>query len=124
MRIIIIYDHLLYECTHIIYVSFGFRCRAGYYGDPRPGSVIGCRPCMCPGGEGSDYQHGDTCQLDTRVNAVVCDCRPGYTGEYAGMGDISTRTRFQMTLSQYNMTKHKHFYCASLVYFSYNVYFV
>lgn len=65
-----------------VYIISSFSsCRAGYYGDPSPDSPIGCRQCMCPGGEGSDYQHGETCQLDTRVNAVICDCQPGYTGK-------------------------------------------
>ena len=56
------------------------RCAAGFYGDPRPGSATGCRPCMCPGGAGSNFQHGDSCRLNTRTNDVICDCQPGYTG--------------------------------------------
>jgi methyl-accepting chemotaxis protein len=56
------------------------RCADGYYGDPRPGSPFPCRPCMCPGGAGSGYQHGDTCRLDTRTQQVICDCKPGYSG--------------------------------------------
>ncbi|KAK2178481.1 hypothetical protein NP493_542g02038 [Ridgeia piscesae] len=56
------------------------RCASGYYGDPRPGSRVGCRPCMCPGGVNSGFQHADTCRLDTRTNQAICDCRPGYTG--------------------------------------------
>ena len=57
------------------------QCAPEYYGDPRPGSGIGCRPCMCPGGTNSGYQHGDTCRLDTRFNRVLCDCQPGFSGQ-------------------------------------------
>lgn len=56
------------------------RCADGYYGDPRPGSMYPCRPCMCPGGAGSGFQHGDTCRLDMRSNHVICDCQTGYAG--------------------------------------------
>ena len=56
-----------------------FSCARGYYGDARIGG-IGCRACMCPGGAGSGYQHGDTCSADFQGN-VQCDCAPGYSGK-------------------------------------------
>ncbi|XP_013395107.1 laminin subunit beta-1 isoform X3 [Lingula anatina] len=55
-------------------------CVRGYYGDPRLGANIPCRACPCPGGQGSGFQHADTCSL-TREQNVRCDCRPGYTGD-------------------------------------------
>ncbi|XP_071081967.1 laminin subunit beta-1-like [Haliotis cracherodii] len=54
------------------------RCMNGYYGDPRVGVRIPCRPCLCPGGPGSENQHADTCTLDPRSSSVTCDCYPGY----------------------------------------------
>ncbi len=56
-------------------------CARGFYGDARPGSTIGCRQCMCPGGVGSGYQHADTCRLDRNRNQVFCDCFPGFGGQ-------------------------------------------
>jgi len=57
------------------------RCADGYYGDARPGALIGCRPCMCPGGAGSGFQHGDTCSIDVYTNLVTCNCGLGYRGD-------------------------------------------
>ncbi|KFD63486.1 hypothetical protein M514_06434 [Trichuris suis] len=56
-------------------------CQDGYYGDPRIGVNIPCRPCPCPGGPGSGFQHADTCYLDHTTEVVVCNCRHGYEGE-------------------------------------------
>lgn len=54
------------------------RCADGFYGHVRI-EHGGCKPCMCPGGEGSGLQHADTChQWD---QDVVCDCHPGYAGQ-------------------------------------------
>lgn len=58
-----------------------FRCQDGYYGDPRIGIDIACKPCLCPGGPGSGYQHADTCYLDPPTQNVVCNCKPGYVGK-------------------------------------------
>lgn len=60
---------------------FDFRCVADYYGDPRLSVRIPCRPCMCPGGPGSGFQHSDGCSLDPRTQDVICNCRPGFVGE-------------------------------------------
>ncbi|VDP08781.1 unnamed protein product [Soboliphyme baturini] len=57
------------------------RCQNGYYGDPRLGSNLPCRPCSCPGGPGSGFQHADTCYLDPSTQNVFCNCRHGYEGE-------------------------------------------
>ena len=35
---------------------------------------------MCPGGEGSGMQYADTCRLETSINQVICDCKPGFSG--------------------------------------------
>lgn len=56
------------------------RCLPGYYGDPRVGSLFPCRPCSCPGGAGSGYQHANECVLDLRTQDVRCLCPPGYDG--------------------------------------------
>lgn len=60
---------------------FTFRCQDGYYGDPRVGVRIPCRPCLCPGGPGSLTQHADTCSFDPRSQEVFCNCYPGYQGK-------------------------------------------
>lgn len=52
----------------------------GYYGDPTLGSAIPCRECMCPGGEGSGFQHADTCSLDPRTKDMICDCPDQFAG--------------------------------------------
>ncbi|KRX40478.1 Laminin subunit beta-1 [Trichinella murrelli] len=57
------------------------QCQLGYYGDPRLGVSIPCRPCPCPGGPGSGFQHADSCYLDAVSESVVCNCRHGYEGE-------------------------------------------
>lgn len=53
----------------------------GHYGDPSLGSAIPCRECMCPGGEGSGFQHADTCSLDPRTKEMKCDCPEQFAGE-------------------------------------------
>ena len=77
------YDNLTAHVVTII-----FRCAEGFYGDPRPGSRIGCKPCMCPGGAGSGVQHADSCKLDTATEDVVCDCHPGYKGNVMQNGSV------------------------------------
>lgn len=65
------------------------RCVDGYYGDPRLGVSIPCKPCPCPGqkkskvltvfyfsgGPGSGYQHADTCYIAPQNQTVICNCR-------------------------------------------------
>ncbi|BFZ08525.1 hypothetical protein BsWGS_11564 [Bradybaena similaris] len=68
------------NCQNHTTGSYCERCEAGYYGDPRIGIKIPCRPCMCPGGPTSPVQHADTCSFDPRTQEVYCNCRPGYTG--------------------------------------------
>lgn len=63
----------------------------GYYGDPTLGSAIPCRECMCPGGDGSGYQHADTCSLDPRTKEMVCDCPPQYAGKKSAILELYYR---------------------------------
>jgi hypothetical protein len=36
---------------------------------------------MCPGGQGSGYQHADECILDPLTNTMLCDCPPQFAGK-------------------------------------------
>lgn len=58
------------------------RCIEGFYGDPRLGVDISCRPCPCPGTKGDlkKSSHADRCELDQETKDVVCDCKEGYAG--------------------------------------------
>ena len=49
-------------------------CKDGFYGDARITSPIGCRPCMCPGGAGSGFQHTNACRLEPFTNQVRPEC--------------------------------------------------
>lgn len=53
----------------------------GYFGDPSLGSNIPCLPCMCPGGQGSGFQHTDTCSLQPGTTDMKCDCPAQFAGE-------------------------------------------
>lgn len=59
-------------------------CAPGFYGNTSPSNSPygGCKPCLCPGGVVSGYQHADTCQLNLDTGRVECDCRPEYAGKY------------------------------------------
>ncbi|XP_055926474.1 laminin subunit beta-1-like [Argiope bruennichi] len=57
------------------------RCDTGYYGDPRIGVGIPCRPCPCPGVAESGLSHAQSCELDPRTQNVICLCNIGYAGE-------------------------------------------
>lgn len=59
---------------------------AGFYGDPSLGSGIPCRECMCPGGQGSGYQHADKCILEPFTNTMLCDCPPQFAGRFMFIG--------------------------------------
>ncbi|KAL6739145.1 hypothetical protein Aduo_012631 [Ancylostoma duodenale] len=71
------------ECRDLTAGHYCDRCQDGYYGDPRLGVGLPCKPCPCPGGPTSGFQHADTCYLQRSNNTqdVVCNCRSGYTGE-------------------------------------------
>ncbi|KAK5978279.1 Laminin subunit beta-1, partial [Trichostrongylus colubriformis] len=71
------------ECRDLTAGHYCDRCQDGYYGDPRLGVGLPCKPCPCPGGPTSGFQHADTCYLQRTNNTqdVVCNCRSGYTGE-------------------------------------------
>uniref|UniRef100_A0A915C6Q9 Laminin subunit beta-1 n=2 Tax=Parascaris TaxID=6254 RepID=A0A915C6Q9_PARUN len=73
------------ECRDLTDGYYCDRCKDGYYGDPRLGINLPCKPCPCPGGLDSGFQHADTCYLrpntDSESPDVVCNCKAGYTGE-------------------------------------------
>ncbi|XP_075218526.1 laminin subunit beta-1-like [Lycorma delicatula] len=56
------------------------RCIEGYYGDPRLGKDIPCRPCPCPGSAESGHSYAERCLLDADTQDVVCECDVGYAG--------------------------------------------
>lgn len=66
------------DCKDNTAGDFCERCEDSYYGDPRVGIRIPCRPCLCPGGPDSGNQHADTCSFDPRTQEVYCNCRAGY----------------------------------------------
>ncbi|XP_050314835.1 laminin subunit beta-1 isoform X2 [Anthonomus grandis grandis] len=55
-------------------------CVEGFYGDPRIGIDVQCRPCPCPGLIGSNHSYADTCLLDPDTKDVFCNCQQGYAG--------------------------------------------
>ena len=57
------------------------RCVEGYYGDPRLGVDIPCRPCPCPGTVESGHSFASRCALDRVTNDVICECKEGYAGK-------------------------------------------
>lgn len=57
-----------------------FRCIEGYYGDPRLGIDIPCRPCPCPGTAESGHSYAHRCFLDSKTQDVFCECQKGYKG--------------------------------------------
>lgn len=57
-----------------------FRCIEGYYGDPRLGIDIPCRPCPCPGTADSGHSFAHRCALDSKTQDVFCECEVGYKG--------------------------------------------
>ncbi|XP_019880916.2 laminin subunit beta-1 isoform X2 [Aethina tumida] len=56
------------------------KCVKTFYGDPRIGVDIPCRPCPCPGSPGSNHSYADNCSLDPYSKDVICDCKEGYAG--------------------------------------------
>ncbi|XP_050439565.1 laminin subunit beta-1-like [Adelges cooleyi] len=56
------------------------RCIKGYYGDPRLGVDIPCRPCPCPGTAESGHSYAQQCALDPKTQDVYCECQEGYKG--------------------------------------------
>lgn len=72
------------EC--IRYINFKtyilpIRCSESYYGDPRLGIDIPCRPCPCPGTIEASHSFASRCALDKQTNDVICECQEGYAGE-------------------------------------------
>lgn len=67
---------------------FSYRCIEGYYGDPRLGIDIPCRPCPCPGTSESGHSFASRCALDPKTKDVYCECQEGYKGNIA----LDTRT--------------------------------
>lgn len=57
------------------------RCSESYYGDPRLGIDISCRPCPCPGTIEGGHSFASRCALDKQTNDVICECREGYAGK-------------------------------------------
>ena len=55
-------------------------CLDTYYGDPRLGIDIPCRPCPCPGTVDSGHSYAPRCSLDRETQDVVCECQEGYAG--------------------------------------------
>ncbi|CAL1537788.1 unnamed protein product [Lymnaea stagnalis] len=68
------------NCRDFTHGDYCDRCTRGYYGDPRIGVRVPCKPCMCPGGPTSSVQHADICTFDPRSQEVYCNCRQGYAG--------------------------------------------
>ncbi|XP_001607740.1 laminin subunit beta-1 [Nasonia vitripennis] len=56
------------------------RCIEAFYGDPRIGVDIPCRPCPCPGTLESGHAYADSCSLDPVSHDVICECYQGYAG--------------------------------------------
>ncbi|XP_035719159.1 laminin subunit beta-1-like isoform X1 [Vespa mandarinia] len=56
------------------------RCIETFYGDPRIGVDIPCRPCPCPGTLDSGHSYADSCSLDSVTQDVICECYEGYGG--------------------------------------------
>ncbi|KAI3416331.1 hypothetical protein GPALN_005866 [Globodera pallida] len=70
------------DCRNLTDGAHCERCVDGYYGDPRLGINLHCKPCPCPGGPGSGFQHADSCYLTPPPSpTVTCNCRSGYAGE-------------------------------------------
>ncbi|XP_076236766.1 laminin subunit beta-1 [Calliopsis andreniformis] len=56
------------------------RCIDTFYGDPKIGVDIPCRPCPCPGTLDSGHSYAESCSLDPITHDVICECFEGYTG--------------------------------------------
>ncbi|KAF7637603.1 hypothetical protein Mgra_00002860 [Meloidogyne graminicola] len=77
------------DCRNLTDGAHCERCVDGYYGDPRLGVGIPCKPCPCPGGPGSGFQHADTCYISPQNQTVVCNCRHGYIGQYCDQCEVN-----------------------------------
>ncbi|CAK5107481.1 unnamed protein product [Meloidogyne enterolobii] len=77
------------DCRNLTDGAHCERCVDGYYGDPRLGVGIPCKPCPCPGGPGSGYQHADTCYIAPQNQSVVCNCKHGYIGQYCDQCQVN-----------------------------------
>uniref|UniRef100_A0A915MXT1 Laminin subunit beta-1 n=1 Tax=Meloidogyne javanica TaxID=6303 RepID=A0A915MXT1_MELJA len=77
------------DCRNLTDGAHCERCVDGYYGDPRLGVGIPCKPCPCPGGPGSGYQHADTCYIAPQNQSVVCNCKHGYIGQYCDQCEVN-----------------------------------
>lgn len=81
----IIFFHITYpKSLGLKYENFkhpNCSCIEGYYGEPRLGYDIPCRPCPCPGSEDSGHSFASRCHLDPRTKDVICECFIGYGGK-------------------------------------------
>uniref|UniRef100_A0A1B6DHB4 Laminin subunit beta-2 n=1 Tax=Clastoptera arizonana TaxID=38151 RepID=A0A1B6DHB4_9HEMI len=68
------------DCREATLGHYCERCINGYYGDPRLSAGIPCRPCPCPGPQGSGHSYAENCQLDPNTQDVICECDDGYAG--------------------------------------------
>ncbi|KAE8752609.1 hypothetical protein FOCC_FOCC000731 [Frankliniella occidentalis] len=68
------------DCRNNTNGTYCDRCDSGYYGDPRLGRDIPCRPCPCPDTQESGHSFANQCSLDPYTQDVVCECQEGYAG--------------------------------------------
>lgn len=68
------------ECRNNTNGTYCDKCNDGFYGDPRFGRDIPCRPCPCPDTQESGHSFATQCSLESYTQDVVCECREGYAG--------------------------------------------
>lgn len=68
------------DCRNNTNGTYCDRCNLGYYGDPRFGKDIPCRPCPCPDTQESGHSFANECSLNPYTQDVDCECQEGYAG--------------------------------------------